>query len=94
LTHERSSSFPSRIVVTTTTLVFGIMTAFQEENRFSWTAIIFTTLAAYVVTSFARIHLGSCYPSDCLASLPLILIVLGLSLLLWYIDKFFGCETC
>lgn len=69
----RSSSLPSRSVVSGTTLVLAILTS--DEYGIDPFYVLLSTSLAFLLLSFARIHLGACYPSDCLLALPFVLII-------------------
>jgi len=45
----------------------------------------------FLLTSFSRIHLGYQYPSDCLLTLPISILVISASHLLRLLDPLFGC---
>lgn len=49
-------------------------------------------MVVYLVTSFARMHLGFNYPSDCILSLPVIIVVIGAAHILREIESAFGCQ--
>lgn len=72
-TYERSSSFPSRVVLLGTTMVYLELSEFTEVGNWG---IIGFTLLSFLMTSIARVHMGSNYPSDCLLSLPIALLVI------------------
>jgi len=63
-------------------------------DNYSILIAVFASLGAYLVASFARVHLGSCYPSDCLLTLPLVLIVIGLAYGLHYLGNLSDCNGC
>ena len=79
---EYFSGLPSRIVVTSTTMIYGmlIQTKFIGDmtslNDVSIWAAIGSALLVYLVVSFLKVNMGSCFPSDCLFALaPIILII-------------------
>lgn len=85
---QRSSSFTSRVVVTGTTITYAIL----YWHQYSVGAIIGFTILTYVLTSLSRMHLGFNYPSDCILSLPVILLIIGASHGLHLLESSaFGC---
>ena len=85
---QRSSSFTSRVVVTGTTIAYALL----YWHQYNVWAIIGFTLLTYLLTSLSRMHLGFNYPSDCILSLPVILLIIGASHFLNSIESnAFGC---
>jgi len=79
------------VVLAGTSLTFAIL--FEGSDiAIYWQILI--TLGAFLATSFARMHLGYNYPSDCLLTLPLSVIVVALSLTLGLTEGAFGCNSC
>lgn len=71
LTNERSSSFPSRVVIAAPTMIMALLTS-KEIVQMQIGYVILIAFGAYLLATFARVHLGSCYPSDCVLSLPIV----------------------
>mmetsp|Transcript_21254 Transcript_21254/g.15561 ORF Transcript_21254/g.15561 Transcript_21254/m.15561 type:complete len:110 (+) Transcript_21254:612-941(+) len=44
--------------------------------------------------SFFRVHLGSCYPSDCIASFFIAIFVLVCSTTVWQLSAYSSCRDC
>lgn len=97
-----SSSFPSRTVVLSTTIIFVALStknwnnslAFMNDIKFFLTVLF--TLLTYVTLSLTRIYLGGSFPSDCLLSLGPITLVLAFHYLLsfWLFDFIKICPVC
>ena len=52
-------------------------------------------LATFIIVSFAKIYLGQNYPSDCLLSLPPIILIIALYYLVCIVDKAIDlCPSC
>ena len=93
---ETNSSTPPLTVCFSTIIVFAILTsdsfttgtALDSLNNIDLWAAILATLLTYLVMSFVKVHLGSVYPSDCVVSLPLILLII----LVHYLCKLFYRE--
>ena len=85
---NQSSSFPSRNVVSATTFTFTLLHAgatwvgnCASMNDISVGTAIGTAIAVYIVTSFLQVNSGSVYPTDCIASLVPILVIIGFNYL-------------
>ncbi len=85
MTNERSSSLPSRVVVVGPCMLFGVLTSSEVVDLQVWITIL-AVIGLVLISSFARVHMGSCYPSDCILSMPLIPLVIGFANLLRLID--------
>jgi len=59
-----------------------------------WAAALIAA-ATYIIVSFAKVHLGQNYPSDCLLSLPPIMLIIALFyLLIWFDTVLNLCPAC
>jgi PAP2 superfamily len=87
---QRSSSFPSRVVVLGTSITYAIL---YYESGMGLGAIMGITIGAYFLTSLSRMHLGFNYPSDCILSLPVAALLIGGAHLLRSIEgTVFKCQ--
>jgi len=62
------------VVLTGTTMIYAL-TLYLYGFEAHWMSILFALLA-YLVTSFSRVHLGYTYPSDCIITLPIAILVI------------------
>ena len=64
-------------------------------NDISIGSAIGVTIAMYLIASFLQVNIGSVYPTDCLASLIPITIILGLHYLIMFLEKISDvCPIC
>ena len=99
---NQTSSFPSRIVVSATTFTFAILAcggtwvgncAVMNDISIGWA--IGVSVSMYLLTSFLQVNIGSVYPTDCLASLIPITIIIGLHYLIMFFEKISDvCPIC
>lgn len=54
--------------------------------------VILIALGSYLLASLARVHLGSCYPSDCILSLPVALVVIAAAYGIRALESPLGCN--
>ena len=101
LFRSQSSSFPSRTVVSATTITFIALTSnnwslsLEFLNGQSFELVLLFTALTYVVMSLARIYLGASFPTDCVFSLGPIAIILALHYFLSFLtDSIDFCPTC
>ena len=60
----------------------------------AWGAAL-VALATYIIVSFAKVYLGQNYPSDCILSIPPIILIISLYYLIVWIDKAMDlCPHC
>ena len=78
-----SSSFPSRTVISATTLTFAICSLdnwtgnFNGLNSNSIALAFIAATIVYVLSSFLKVNMGTCYPTDCIiAIIPIIVILM------------------
>lgn len=77
-----NSSIPSAFVTAATTFTFALLSldnwmgGLASLNvKQAWSPYVFA-IVVYLVCSFLQVHLGACFPSDCLMSLvPIVLII-------------------
>lgn len=77
-----NSSVPSAFVTAATTFTFAVLSmnnwmgGLASLNvKQAWSPYVFA-IVVYLVSSFLQVHLGACFPSDCLFSLiPIVLII-------------------
>jgi membrane-associated phospholipid phosphatase len=98
-----TSSFPSRAVTCSVVYAFTAIYCYNYQTEiagnqpgagFGMFSSAILLLLAFLSSSFARIHLGAHYPSDCLGGLTLGLIISLTSWLLFQIPNIFGCPSC
>lgn len=80
--NRAESGFPSMTVVVASTMVYASLAAEHRMSFYTsaeeikiWVAILGAFLA-YLLVSITRIYQGANYPSDCLISLPLIIVII------------------
>lgn len=83
INQNTSSSFPSKTVVSATTLTFAVSslnnwTGFFSGLNSSGIGVAFVAaISVYILSSFFKVNMGSCYPTDCIVSLiPIVVILL------------------
>jgi hypothetical protein len=77
------------VVLTGTTMVYAL-TLYLYEFEAHWVSILFALLA-YLVTSFSRMHLGYTYPSDCIITLPIAILVILFTHLVRFLERLGSC---
>ena len=81
--NREESSFPSMTVVTAATMIYATFLSEHKMSRYTdnsadvpiWAAIVMS-LIFFVLMSLFRIHSGANYPSDCLVTFPIIIVIL------------------
>ena len=66
------------------------LTLYLYEFEAHWMSILFAFIA-YLLTSFSRVHLGYTYPSDCIMTLPIAILVILCTHLIRLIESFGSC---
>jgi len=103
LRSDKTSSFPSRAVVCSVVYTYAITTSYNYYQTyvnntpfiaFSSTEIFMWILLAAFLSSFARIHLGAHFPSDCLVGFLTGLGICLVSYLLFQLPNILGCPSC
>lgn len=92
---------PSSMVISSTTFMYVVFATdswilnLEGLNDVSVFSAIMIAVLTYVVVSLAKIHLGQNYPSDCILSLPPVLVVIGLFYLVQWVDGLTNlCPSC
>jgi len=91
-----TSSFPSRAVTCATVYSFVISYAYMYMYKnavvVSWWMPLLAIFAV-ILSSFARVHMGVHYPSDCVIGLIQGILVCIFGTLLWHANTI-GCASC
>ena len=89
------------MIISSTTFMYVVFSTdawidnLEGINDVSTVSAVFIALATYVIVSFAKIHLGQNYPSDCLLSLPPAILVIALYYFVqWFDTNTNMCPTC
>lgn len=96
-----SSGFPSRIVVSATTLTFAVLQIDTWLGSLSfingqeaWVPYVGAVLI-YILVSFLKINMGSSFPSDCVFSIiPIILIIFFHWIVMLCVRAIEFCPAC
>jgi len=91
-----TSSFPSRAVTCATVYSFLFIYAYNETLETRWTLLWWQPLliiGMILLSSFARVHMGVHYPSDCLGGFLQGIVVCVIGTLIWDVDTL-GCASC
>ena len=97
----KDSSMPSRVVISSTSFIFVMLTANNWIGSMKWLngvelwVGICAALGTYLLSSFTRVHLGQCYPSDILISIVPTSLVFGIYFLFSWLDSLsLLCPSC
>jgi len=98
-----TSSFPSRAVTCSVVYAFTAIYCYnyhvsvinlRPSDAFGYISGAILILLAFFSSSFARIHLGAHYPSDCIGGLVLGSVISLTSYIVFQFPNIFGCPSC
>ena len=98
---KKHGGCPSTMIISSTTFMYVVFSTDSWIGHLDWInsvsvwGAVLIAVATYIIVSFVKVHLGQNYPSDCILSLPPILLVITLFYLLTWFDKVINiCPAC
>ena len=98
---QNGSGFPSAVLIQATTFIYVAFASdcwykgLSNINKVNNWVAPFIAIAVFLVMSFAKVHLGQNYPSDCVISTVPILLIIILFYFTWWIDSLaLFCPAC
>ena len=97
----KSSSIPSRVVIASTSFVYVLLMSNTWIGSLSWLndvpllGAIILAVVTFLITSFTRVHLGQCYPSDIIVTIiPTAVVFMVFYLFFWIDSQTWLCPSC